>query len=99
MDLIKTGKVISEARKKKNMTQKELASKLHISDKAISKWERGIGCPDISFLIPLTKILDISLYELLSGEKEDVEETLKKTINYSNKEIRRKKKEHKKKHF
>lgn len=99
MDLIKTGKIISEARKNKNMTQKELASKLHISDKAISKWERGLGCPDISFLIPLTKILDISLYELLSGEKEEVEETLKKTINYSNKELKRKKKEYKKKLF
>lgn len=99
MDLIKTGKIISEARKNKNMTQKQLASKLHISDKAISKWERGLGCPDISFLIPLTKILDISLYELLSGEKEGVEETLKKTINYSNKELKRKKKEYKKKLF
>ena len=97
MDLIKTGKIISEARKNKNMTQKELANKLHKSDKAISKWERGLGCPDISFLIPLTKMLDISLYELLSGEKEEVEETLKKTINYSNKELKRKKKEYKKK--
>lgn len=97
MDLIKTGKIISEARKNKNMTQKELASKLHISDKAISKWERGLGYPDISFLIPLTKILDISLYELLSGEKEEVEETLKKTINYSNKELKRKNKEYKNK--
>ena len=91
MDLIKTGKIISEARKNKNMTQKELASKLHISDKAISKWERGLGYPDISLLIPLTKILDITLYEILSGEKEEVEETLKKTITYSNNEIKRKK--------
>jgi len=99
MDLIKTGKIISEARKRKNMTQKVLANKLHISDKAISKWERGLGYPDISLLIPLTKILDISLYEILSGEKEEIEETLKKTITYSNNEIRRKKKEHKKKTF
>ena len=47
MDLVKIGKIISEARKNKGMTQRELANKLHISDKAISKWERGIGCPDI----------------------------------------------------
>ena len=99
MDLIKTSRIISDARKRKNMTQKELASKLHISDKAISKWERGLGYPDISLLIPLTKILDISLYEILSGEKEEVEETLKRTITYSNNEIKRKKKEHKRKVF
>lgn len=99
MDLIKTGKIISEARKNKNMTQKQLASKLHISDKAISKWERGLGYPDISFLIPLSQILDISLYELLSGEKGEVEEILKNTIHYSNKEIQRKKKQMKKKSF
>lgn len=99
MDLNKIGKIISEARKKKGMTQKDLASKLHISDKAISKWERGLGCPDISFLIPLSQILDISLYELLSGEKEEVEETIKNAIHYSNKEIQRKNKEIKKKSF
>lgn len=99
MDLIKTGNIISEARKKKGLTQKDLATKLHVSDKAISKWERGLGYPDISLLIPLTSILDITLYEILSGEKEEVEETLKKTITYSNNEIKRKKKEHRKKSF
>ena len=97
MDLIKTGKIISEARKNKNMTQKQLASRLHISDKAISKWERGLGYPDISFLIPLSQILDISLYELLSGEKGEIEEILKNTIHYSNSEIKRKNKQTKKK--
>ena len=99
MDLVKIGKIISEARKSKGMTQRDLANKLHISDKAISKWERGIGCPDISFLIPLSQILDISLYELLSGEKEEIEETIKNAIHYSNKELQRKKKEIKKKSF
>lgn len=99
MNLIKTGKIIADARKNKNMTQKELANKLHISDKAISKWERGLGYPDISLLIPLTNILDITLYEILIGEKEEVEETLKRTITYSNNEIRRKKREHKRKTF
>ena len=82
MDLVKIGKIISEARKNKGMTQRELANKLHISDKAISKWERGIGCPDISFLIPLSQTVDsfliinilakymknaTSVYGLLSG--------------------------------
>lgn len=99
MNLVKIGKIISEARKNKGMTQRELANKLHISDKAVSKWERGIGCPDISFLIPLSQILDISLHELLSGEKEEIEETIKNTIHYSNREIQRKKKEIKKKSF
>lgn len=95
MDLLKTGKLISEARKNKNLTQKDLASKLSISDKAISKWERGLCFPDISLLIPLSEILDISLYELLSGEKiekEKVDDTLKNTINYTNHIIKKNKK-------
>ena len=53
MDPLKTGKLISEARKKLNLTQKNLADKLYVSDKAVSKWERGICFPDISVLIPL----------------------------------------------
>ena len=92
MDPLKTGKLISEARKKLNLTQKNLADKLYVSDKAVSKWERGICFPDISVLIPLTEILNISLYDLLKGEKmnkKDVEETLKDTINYSTNEIRK----------
>lgn len=97
MDPLKTGSIICEARKKLNMTQKELADKVYVSDKAVSKWERGICFPDISVLIPLTEVLGISLYDLLKGEKmnkKDVEETLKDTINYSNNEIERKKKKY-----
>ena len=97
MDPQKTGIIISEARKKLNMTQKDLADKLYVSDKAVSKWERGLCFPDISVLIPLTEILNISLYDLLRGEKvnkKEVEETLKNTINYSNREIKRKKKKY-----
>ena len=97
MDPRKTGIIISDARKKLNMTQKELADKLFVSDKAVSKWERGLCFPDISVLIPLTEILNISLYDLLRGEKvnkKEVEETLKDTINYSNSEIKRKKKKY-----
>ena len=97
MDPKKTGIIISEARKKLKMTQKDLADLLYVSDKAVSKWERGLCFPDISALIPLTEILKINLYDLLRGEKvnkEDVEETLKNTINYSNNEIKRKKKKY-----
>ena len=97
MDPKKTGMIISENRKNMNMTQKDLADKLYVSDKAVSKWERGLCFPDISVLIPLTEILNISLYDLLRGEKvnrKEVEETLKDTINYSNSEIKRKKKKY-----
>ena len=95
MDPLKTGSIICEARKKLNMTQKDLADKVYVSDKAVSKWERGICFPDISVLIPLTEVLGISLYDLLKGEKmnkKDLEETLKNTITYSNNEVKRKKK-------
>ena len=97
MDPKKTGIIISDARKKVKMTQKDLADKLYVSDKAVSKWERGLCFPDISVLIPLTEILNISLYDLLRGEKvnkKEVEEILKNTINYSNSEINRKKKKY-----
>ena len=97
MDPKKTGIIISDARKKLKMTQKDLADKLYISDKAVSKWERGLCFPDIAVLIPLTEILNISLYDLLRGEKvnkKEVEETLKNTIKYSNNEIKRKKKKY-----
>lgn len=67
MDAGKTGKLISERRKAIKLTQKELADKLHITDKAVSKWERGLSFPDISILIPLAEILNISLYDLLKG--------------------------------
>ena len=97
MDPMKTGIIISDARKKLKMTQKDLADKLFVSDKAVSKWERGLCFPDISVLIPLTEILNISLYDLLRGEKvnkKEVEETIKNTIKYSNSEIKRKKKKY-----
>ena len=97
MEPMKTGMIISDARKKLKMTQKDLADKLHITDKAVSKWERGICCPDISVLIPLTEILNISLYDLLRGKtnnKNEIETTLKSTINYSTNEINKKKKKY-----
>ena len=69
MDQIKIGKFIAEERKAKNYTQRELADKLRISDKTISKWERGNGFPEVSLLLPLCNELEITVNELLSGER------------------------------
>ena len=69
MDQIKIGKFISEERKRKKYTQKELAEILGISDKTISKWERGNGVPEVSLLLPLCNELEISVNELISGER------------------------------
>ena len=63
-----TGTVIRKLRESKKMTQEELANKLFVSGKAISKWETGAGFPDISLIEPLARALDISVIELLSGE-------------------------------
>ena len=68
MDKYVTGAVIRRLREKKKLTQEELASKVYVSSKAVSKWETGQGFPDISLLEPLAKALDISVIELLSGE-------------------------------
>ena len=64
-----TGKFISQLRKEKNLTQKELADRLGISDKTVSKWETGNGMPDVSLLQPLCRELSVNLNELLSGER------------------------------
>ena len=69
MDREKTGALIAAARKEKNMTQKELAQALHVSDRAVSKWERGAGFPDVSLLEPLADALGLSVLDLLRGEE------------------------------
>ena len=69
MNQVKIGKFIAECRKQKNLTQMQLAEKLNITDKAISKWERGMSMPDSSIMLELCDILGISVNELLSGEK------------------------------
>ncbi len=71
MDAEKTGQFIAEKRKEKNLSQKELAEYLHITDKAISKWERGLSFPDITILIPLSEVLGVSIYDLLTGGCKD----------------------------
>ena len=68
MNQIKIGKFIAECRKKNNLTQAQLAEKLNITDRAISKWENGKGMPDSSIMLDLCNELKISVNELLSGE-------------------------------
>ena len=69
MDQIQIGKFIAEMRKSTNLTQKQLAEALSISDKTVSKWECGKGLPDVSLMLPLCNMLNITVNDLLSGEK------------------------------
>ena len=69
MDQIKIGKFIAACRKKQKLTQLQLADKLGITDKAVSKWERGIAMPDTSIMLELCELLQINVNELLSGER------------------------------
>ena len=78
MDQIKIGRFIADERKRKGYTQKQLSEKLGISDKTISKWERGNGFPEVSLLLPLCNELEITVNELLSGERVSEEDYLKK---------------------
>ena len=79
MDLIKIGKYIAGKRKALGMTQKQLAEKLNMSDKSVSKWERGICLPDVSVYMELCEILGISINEFLAGEDIDAENVEKKS--------------------
>lgn len=78
MDQIKIGRFIAECRKRADLTQAHLAEKLGITDKAVSKWERGISMPDSSIMLELCDILGISVNELLSGERITMENSDKK---------------------
>ena len=78
MDQISIGRFIAVERKRKGCTQKQLAEKLNISDKTVSKWECGKGFPEVSLLLPLCKELDITVNELLSGARVSEEEYQKK---------------------
>ena len=78
MDQIKIGRFIAEERKNKGYTQRQLADILGISDKTISKWERGNGFPEVSLLLPLCNELEISVNELLTGERVSEDEYQKK---------------------
>lgn len=92
MNQEKIGKFISECRKNKKMTQSELAEKLGVSDRAISNWETGKNMPDLSLFKSLCEELDITINDLLSGEKinkkdyqSKLEENIVNIVNYSDK--------------
>lgn len=98
MNQEKIGKFIAEMRKEKNLTQEDLASKIGITKNAVSKWERGISMMDMSLLIPVCDILDISITELLNGErienenlKEQTDKAIKNTLDYTDKKIHKNK--------
>lgn len=92
MDATKFGSFVAGARKDKNMTQKELAAKIKVTDKAVSRWERGLGFPDINTLEPLAEALGVSVLELMKSEKivtediqcDDAALILKDTIQEAN---------------
>ena len=69
MDQVKIGRFIAEQRKARQLTQRQLAGELDISDKTISKWETGKGLPEVSLMLPLCQALHITVTDLLSGEK------------------------------
>ena len=73
MNQNKIGRFIAELRKEKGYTQSQLATALHISDRTVSKWERGVGVPDVSLMLPLCNELQITVNELLVGERVDTE--------------------------
>lgn len=94
MNQEKIGKFISELRKEKKLTQEQLAETLGVTSKSISRWENGKTMPDVSLFEPLCKELNITINELLSGEKidkkdyqEKFEENVINTINYANKKL------------
>ena len=85
MDCVKVGKLILQLRKEKGLTQKQVADQLNISNKTISKWERGMGCPDLSLLPELSDVFQVGLDQLLTGEldaREALGGNMKKTAFY-----------------
>lgn len=98
IDKEKFGGFVSSLRKEKGLMQKDLAEKLYVSDKAVSKWERGLSIPDVALLVPLAEILDVTVTELLESRRipreealdsEQAEQIVKKVINLSEEEQNR----------
>lgn len=98
MDNEKFGKFFVELRKEKNMTQQEIANKFNVTNKAVSKWERGLSFPDISMLKPISEFFGVTILELLNGERnrnKDIDidtrvlTILKQVENEKNKKIRK----------
>ena len=69
LDRAKLGAFVAQLRREKGLTQKQLADRIYVSDKAVSKWERGAGLPDITLLIPLAEALEVTVTELLEGRR------------------------------
>ena len=95
MDNNKIGKFIASLRKEKNLTQQELGNKLFVTDKAVSKWERGLSLPDITLLKQLAKILDVEVNDILDGKKQttrkiNTEEEIAKIKSQLNKKNKQK---------
>ena len=88
------GSFLQQLRKENQLTQKELASQLHVTDKAVSKWERDLSAPDISLLIPLAQILGVSTTELLQGRRmadppqAETESSVAEALRYSDRQVR-----------
>ena len=102
MDNIKTGNLIRELRREKGITQKDLADQLHITDRAVSKWERGLCAPDIALLEPLSEILGVKITDIISGTKTadsmdaETERKVNELLSYSEDELNKKTKSYKK---
>ena len=89
LDKAAFGHFLAQLRREKGMTQKELAATLYMSDKAVSKWERGLSVPDISLLVPLAEQLNVTVAELLQGrrveeeQREETEDLVRKALTFS----------------
>ena len=92
LDKAAFGHFLAQLRREKGMTQKELAATLYVSDKAVSKWERGLSVPDISLLVPLAEELNVTVAELLQGRRveeerrftrEETEELIRRALTFS----------------
>lgn len=97
MNNLQTGAFIRELRKEKGLTQKDLAGQLHITDRAVSKWERGLCAPDLATLEPLSEFLGVSVAELIAGRpmdesshKSEIEKNVQNTLQYSKEELHQK---------
>ena len=99
MDNAKMGELIRDCRKEKGLTQKNVANKLGVTDRAVSKWERGICAPDIAYIEELAEMLGLTVAELIAGQRmeqppaQEVESAIKETITYSQNEIKSKRKQ------
>lgn len=105
IDKEQLGQFITQLRKEKSYTQKQLAELLFVSDKAVSKWERGLSIPDVSLLLSLAEVLGITVTELLEGrrmeaeeqpDREQVEELVQKAISFSGDRVEKQKQNRKK---